>query len=80
VSISFNIIFRKGKLPRGGRLANFEEHMNNAYREAIGRLNNDICDDSREIYFIVTEIDNTNERRHWHYDKTSSRFEEPDIA
>jgi len=76
VSISFNIIFRKGKLPRGGRLANFEEHMNNAYREAIRRLNNDICDDSREIYFIVTEIDNTNERRHWHYDKTSSRFEE----
>ncbi|MBM3212643.1 hypothetical protein FJZ33_10510 [Candidatus Poribacteria bacterium] len=76
-SISFNILFRKRELVKGERyLRDLEEHMNNAYREAVSRLNNDICDDSRELYLIVTEIDKDNNRRHWHYDRTSSRFKE----
>jgi hypothetical protein len=76
ISISFNVIFREGKLVKGGYLRNLEEHMNNAYREAVSRLNNDICDDSRELYLILTEIDRDNNRRHWYYDRTSSRFKE----
>ncbi len=75
-SISFNIIFRERQLVKGGYLRDLEEHINNAYREAVSRLNNDICDDSRELYLIVTEIDKDNNRRHWHYDRTSSRFKE----
>jgi len=73
-SISFNIIFRERELVKGGYLTNLKEHMNNAYREAVSRLNSDICDDSRELYLVVTEVDKDNNRRHWHYDRTSSRF------
>ena len=74
VSISFNVIFREGRLVRGGHLRNLEEHMNDAFREAVNRLKDEVCDNSREIYLIVSEIDKYNNRRHWHYDRTSSRF------
>jgi len=75
-SISFNIIFRTKKLVKKGNLKDLEKHMNMAYKEAVNLLKNDICDDSRELYLIVTEIDEDNNRRHWHYDRTSSIFEE----
>lgn len=74
LSISFNIISRERELVKGGYLRDLEKHMNDAYREAVIRLNNDICVDSRELYLIVTEIDKNNNKRHWHYDRTSSRF------
>lgn len=74
VSISFNVIFRQRRLPKGGYLRDLEEHMNEAFREAVNRLNNEKCDDSRELYFIITEIDKGNNRRHWHYDRTSNKF------
>lgn len=74
LSISFNIIFRKRELVKGSYLRNLEKHMNDAYREAVIRLNNDICDDSRQFYFIVTEIDKNNNKRHWHYDITNNKF------
>jgi len=75
-SISFNIILRQRRLVKGAYLRNLEEHMNNAYREAVTRLNKDVCDSSRELYLIVTELDKNNNRRHWHYDGTVSRFED----
>jgi len=74
VSISFNVIFRERKLVKGGYLRDLEEHMNDAFRKAVNRLKNEVCDNSREIYLIITEIDKDNNRRHWHYDRTSSRF------
>ncbi|MGY4686386.1 hypothetical protein [Petrotoga sp. DB-2] len=70
VSISFNVIFQKRKLAKGGHLRDLKNHTNAAYIEAINRLKYDICDDScddsREKYFIVTEIDKDNNRRHWY--------------
>ena len=75
VSISLNVIFRTGRLVKGEDLRRLEENMNDAFREAVNRLKDEVCDNSREIYFIVTEIDKDNNRRHWHYDITSSRFE-----
>ncbi len=75
-SISFNIIFREKSLVKGERLSKFKEKMKKAYSEAAGRLNTDMCDESREVYLIITEIDKDNNRRHWHYDRTSSIFKE----
>ena len=82
VSISLSVIFRTGQLVKGGYLKRLEGNMNDAFREAVNRLKDEVCDNSREIYFIVTEIDKDNNRRHWHYDITSSSFKEglPDIA
>lgn len=82
VSISYNVIFRKDKLVKGGHLRDLKNHINAAYIEAINRLKYDICDDSREKYFIVTEIDKDNNRRHWYYNRTKCQFEDglPTIA
>nr|CBH38662.1 hypothetical protein BSM_21390 [uncultured archaeon] len=74
VSISLNVIFWTRQLVKGGYLKRLERNMNDAFREAVNRLKDEVCDNSREIYFIVTEIDKDNNRRHWHYDRTSSRF------
>ena len=75
-SISFNIILRQRRLVEGGYLRNLEKHMNNAYGEAIKRLNEDVCNSSRELYLIVSEINRDNNRRHWHYDRKRSRFKD----
>lgn len=75
VSISFNVIFRKRKLVEDGYLRDLENHINAAYIEAINRLKYDVCDDSREKYFIVTEIDKDNQRQHWYYDRRKCNFE-----
>ena len=75
-SISFNIILRQRRLVKGGYLRHLKKHMNDAYREAVNRLNKDVCDNSREFYLIVTEIDKRDNRRHWHYDRTRSRFKD----
>jgi len=73
-AISFNVIFRKGRLVKGKSLRNLEEHMNEAFKEAVNRLNNERWDTSRELYLIVTEIDKNNNRRLWYYDRASSKF------
>ena len=75
-SISFNIILRQRRLIKGGYLRNLEKYMNNAYREAVNRLNEDVCDSVRELYLIVSEINGDNNRRHWHYDRRRSRFKD----
>jgi len=75
-SISFNIIFRQRRLVKGRNLRNLEKHMNDAYAEAVNRLSNDVCDNSRELYLIITELDKDNNRRHWHYDRIRSRFKD----
>jgi hypothetical protein len=75
-SISFNIIVRQRRLVKGGYLRDLEKHMNNAYGEAVKRLNNEVCDNSRELYLIVSEMDKDNNRRHWHYDRTRDRFKD----
>ncbi len=72
-AFSFNVIFRPDRLTTGNRLMNLENHLNDAYKEAVNRLKSKMVDDSREIYFMVSEIAKNN-RRHWHYDKTMNRF------
>lgn len=74
-AVSFNAIFRRGRLLKGRYLRNLEEHMNAAFREAANRLKNERCDNSRELHLLVTEIDKDNNRRHWHYDRTAHKFE-----
>jgi len=74
VGISLNIIFREKSLVKGGFLIDLENHINEAYCEAIRRLNSYICEDSRELYFFVTEIDNKNNRRHWYFEKLNKKF------
>lgn len=73
-AISFNVIFRQQKLARGKYPQTLERHMHEAIREAVKRLGYNDVDASREIYLIVTEIDNDNKRRHWHYDRTRKEF------
>ena len=74
-SISFNMILRQRRLVTGRHLRSLENHMNDAYEEAVERLNNDVCDSSRILHLIVSEIDKDNSRRHWYYDRTTGRFE-----
>jgi hypothetical protein len=71
--ISFNIIFRKNGLVRGGYLKDLEGHMNKAFKEARDRLD-ERFDASRETYLIIVEIDNNNHRQFWSYDKESGEF------
>ena len=75
--VSFNVILRNKGLVRGGYLRNLEEHMDRAYAEAVGRLaqRGEVCDDSRRLYFIITEIDADDNRRHWHLNREYRRFE-----
>lgn len=75
-SISLNMIFRKGKLVRGKYLGDLQNHIDDAFREAVRRLGNEVCDlRTRDLYLIVTEIAQDNNRRHWHYEKGNNRFE-----
>jgi hypothetical protein len=75
-SISLNMIFRKGKLARGKYLGDLQNHIDDAFREAVRRLGNEVCDlRTRGLYLIVTEVAQDNNRRHWHYDKERNRFE-----
>ncbi len=74
MSISYKMIIRESELVKGGALKDLEKHMDEAYQDAVNRLNNNGCDDSREVYLIVTEIDKNNSRRHWYYDKTRCSF------
>ena len=73
-AISLNVIFRERKLVKGGYLKDLEKHINNAYGEAVNRLNKAVCDNSRELYFIITEIDKDNNRRHWHFVREEKIF------
>ena len=75
-SISLNVILRKDKLAQGGYLEDLQNHISDAYKEAVRRLGNDVAaPDERDLYLIVTEIAQDNSRRHWHFDKASNRFE-----
>lgn len=74
-SISFNVIFRSRELVKDRYLRDLEDHMNAAYREAINRLRYDVCDNSRDIYFMIAEIDKDNNRRYWYFDRTKCKFE-----
>ncbi len=76
MAISYNVIFRKEKLVKGGNLEKLKASMNNTVKEAIDGLNNDVCNNSRELYLIVTEIDKDNQRRHWHYDRENEKFKD----
>ena len=73
-AFSFNVIFRQKGLTTGRNLRNLENRINDAYKEAVYRLNSNMVDGSREVYLMVTEIDEEDKRRHWHYDKTKNRF------
>ena len=73
---SFNVILRENGLTRRTTKSyqKLVNKMNDAYKEAGRRLSNFGVDESREIYFVISEIAEEN-RRHWHYDKTLKRFE-----
>jgi len=73
-SISFNLVCRNGRLARGKYLQDLEEHMNHAYKEATNRLGTERVDKSKEVHFIVTEIDKDSNRRSWHYDLARKEF------
>ncbi len=73
-SISSNVMLRHGRLVKGRSSRNLEEHMNKAFREALTRLKIESNAISRELYLVVTEIDEDNNRRHWHYNRTSGKF------
>jgi hypothetical protein len=74
ISISFNVIFRHLRLVKDRSLRNLEERMNEAFRDAVKRLKSSI-DTSREIYFLIAEVDETDNRRFWHYNKVNDNFE-----
>lgn len=75
-SISLNVILRKDKLVQGGYLEDLQNHIDEAYKEAVRRLGDDVvAPDERDLYLIVTEIAQDNSRRHWHFGKASNRFE-----
>ena len=72
---SFNVIVRDKALARGGGLASLEQHMNEAYIEARGRLMaaNLLCDTARTVHCVVTELSETG-RRHWHLQQPGGVF------
>ena len=73
-SISLNFILRHLGLVSGKSLKNLEDHMNKAFKEATERLEKEITS-SRELYFIVVELDKDNNRRFWSYDRITNKFE-----
>jgi len=72
-SISLNFILRHSKLVKGKSLENLENHMNDAYKEAVRRLNG-IIDNSRKVYFVMVELDRVDNRRIWVYNKSLRIF------
>jgi len=72
--ISYNVIFRKRRLSRGKRLLRFERRMNEAVTEAKTRLQDQECREDRRLFFMISEIDVHNARRHWSYDRNSNQF------
>jgi hypothetical protein len=72
--ISYNVIFRKRRLSRGKRLLRFERRMNEVVTEAKTRLQDQECGEDRRLFFMISEIDVHNARRHWSYDRKSNQF------
>ena len=73
-SISLNFILRHSRLVKGKSLENLEKHMNDAFKEAVSRLDGTI-DNSRKLYFIIVELDRVNNRKIWIYNKNIGTFE-----
>jgi len=70
---SFNLILRDKGVATGGHKTNLEQSINDAYSEAHNRLNGG-ASPSRQVFFIVAEIDPANERHFWHYRGASGGF------
>ena len=47
--------------------------MNDAFKEAVSRLDGTI-DNSRKLYFVIVELDRFDNRRIWVYDKNIGTF------
>lgn len=73
IAISYNVIVRKQNLSTGGQTIRFLHRINEAFMNAVGFLGDDFCNDSREIFLIITEI-GKNGRRHWHFNRTENQF------
>lgn len=73
-SISFNAIFRKNHLVKGKNKVNLQNRINEAFKEATKRLSDNICDNSRDIFFLITEIDREHRRRHWYFNDFKGNF------
>lgn len=70
--ISFNVIFRNKSLVKGKNELNLTEHINRSFFEAKKRLKENCCDNSRSLFFLITEIDSKNNRRHWYFNHLSN--------
>lgn len=55
-------------------MTDLEKHMDDAFAEAEKRLGNDLCAPSRDIHFLITEIDRNNDRQHWYLDTGTRKF------
>jgi hypothetical protein len=73
---SLNLILRDVALARKGRLDRLQRRMDEAYAEAAQRLASfgSLCDARRGVCCIITELDATGLRRHWHLQRSQARF------
>ncbi len=80
--ISLNIIFRQNRLVEGRNLKNLENRIYSTIAEAKKRLKKRVCDKTRKIYFIISEIDRQNKRKHWFYTELHKNFREglPEVS
>jgi hypothetical protein len=65
--ISLNLVLRTNSLVSGGNLKRLVGRMNDAYTDALDRLGEKVIHDKGQAIFIVSEIEASGHRRHWHY-------------
>lgn len=75
LSVSHNIVLRENGLSTGEYLRRLESRMLEAVDQARQRLGSDLCDNSRRLWFVVSEI-SPQDRRHWCFDRSLWRFRE----
>lgn len=69
VAISFNVILREKQLVQSKDEENLEKKIKEAYENAYHRLKKQKrLKTRRELYYIITEIDSENKRRHWYWE------------
>jgi len=75
-TISYSVIVREKVVSKNGRKINFENSMNNAYKNAKEHLvdhNNLYKESRRDLFLIITEIGRKS-KRHWRYNKSHDKF------
>jgi len=72
--ISYNLILQENRLVQKGNLKKLENKMEESVKEAKKRLSGDVCDKSRDIHLMITELDKNNNRRNWIFDRKKEKF------